>query len=199
MYKLGNIRLRCIFAFKCSINICSFLVTHQGSQLLNGCIFSFSWINAPNSAQTSSNWTSVCVQAFSFRESGIYRSIYPPKIRFLSSVCLCLAWNEIHKNSISLHSVLPAGIRGGNDFCVISQARGQLLNFKSQGGDTFRGEDDFRQSSRGGTALSWRIVGISTKCFTLNFTNFACGAILYFSNFFTTHHTVHASIKHAIS
>ena len=26
---------------------------------------------------------------------------------------------------------------------------GQLLNFKSQGGDTFRGEDDFRQSSRG--------------------------------------------------
>ena len=28
---------------------------------------------------------------------------------------------------------------GGNDFCVISQAGGQLLNFKSQGGDTFRG------------------------------------------------------------
>ena len=29
---------------------------------------------------------------------------------------------------------------GGNDFCVISQAGGQLLNFKSKGGDTFRGE-----------------------------------------------------------
>ena len=43
----------------------------------------------------------------------------------------------------------PPGIGGGgNDFCVISQAGGQLLNFKSQGGDTFRG-DDFRQSRRG--------------------------------------------------
>ena len=32
----------------------------------------------------------------------------------------------------------------------ISQAGGQLLNFKSQSGDTFRGGgDDFRQSSRG--------------------------------------------------
>ena len=33
----------------------------------------------------------------------------------------------------------------------VSSARqgGQLLNFKSQGGDTFRGGDDFRQSSRG--------------------------------------------------
>ena len=47
----------------------------------------------------------------------------------------------------------PPGIRG-NDFCVISQAGGQLLNFKGQGGDTFMGEDDFRQSSRRGTALS---------------------------------------------
>ena len=28
---------------------------------------------------------------------------------------------------------------GGNDFCVISQSGGQLLKFKSQGGDTFRG------------------------------------------------------------
>ena len=39
------------------------------------------------------------------------------------------------------HNVLPScGIRRGNDFCVISQAGGQLLNFKSQGGDTFRGK-----------------------------------------------------------
>ena len=53
-----------------------------------------------------------------------------------------------------LHSFLPPLGSGGNDFCVISQTGGQLLNFKSQGGDTFMGEDDFRQSSRGGTALS---------------------------------------------
>ena len=46
------------------------------------------------------------------------------------------------------HSVLPppapptppSGLSGGNDFCAISLAgAGQLLNFKSQGGDTFRG------------------------------------------------------------
>ena len=43
----------------------------------------------------------------------------------------------------------------GNDFCVISQAGGggQLLNFKSQGGDTFRGEM-ILGSQAGGTALS---------------------------------------------
>ena len=47
--------------------------------------------------------------------------------------------------------LLPPGSEGGNDSYVISQAGGggQLLNFKSQGGDTFRGGDDFRQSSRG--------------------------------------------------
>ena len=37
-----------------------------------------------------------------------------------------------------IHSVLPPWDQGGDDFCVISQAGGQLLNFKSQGGDTFR-------------------------------------------------------------
>ena len=46
-----------------------------------------------------------------------------------------------------VHSVLPPWDQGGMIF-VISQAGGQLLNFKSQGGDTFRG-DDFRQSRRG--------------------------------------------------
>ena len=51
---------------------------------------------------------------------------------------------------ITIVSSPPWDRGGGNDFCVISQAGGQLLNFKSQGGDTFRGEDDFRQSSRGG-------------------------------------------------
>ena len=48
-----------------------------------------------------------------------------------------------------LHSVLPPWDQGGNDFCVISQAGGQLLNFKSQGGTHSRGEDDFGQLSRG--------------------------------------------------
>ena len=45
---------------------------------------------------------------------------------------------------------------GGGEMIFVSSARqgGQLLNFMSQGGGTFRGEDDFRQSSRGGTALS---------------------------------------------
>ena len=38
-----------------------------------------------------------------------------------------------------LHGVLPPWDQGGNDLCVISQAGGQLLIFKSQGGDTFRG------------------------------------------------------------
>ena len=74
----------------------------------------------------------------------------------------------------------PPRDQGGNDFCVISQAGEQLLNFKSQGGDTFSGAgDNFWQSSRGGTASSWRIVGISTKCFTLNFTNFAFYLIFF--------------------
>ena len=82
-------------------------------------------------------------------------------------VCVCIV------SSLS-------GIRGGMIFVSSARQGGQLLNFKSQGGDTFRVEDDFRQSSKGGTALSWRIVGIFTKCFTLIFTNFACGAIFWY-------------------
>ena len=53
--------------------------------------------------------------------------------------------------NLIMHCVLPPPLGSGgrgDDFCVISQAGGQLLNFKSQGGDTFRG-DDFRQSRRG--------------------------------------------------
>ena len=42
----------------------------------------------------------------------------------------------------------PPGIRGKWFLCH-QPGRGQLLNFKSQGGDTFRGGNDFRQSSRG--------------------------------------------------
>ena len=49
----------------------------------------------------------------------------------------------------SLHSVLPPGSRGEMIFVSSARQGGQLLNFKSQGGDTFRGGDDFRQSSRG--------------------------------------------------
>ena len=47
--------------------------------------------------------------------------------------------------------------QGGNDFYVINQARGgQLLNFKSQGGDTFWGEMILgsQAGGGGGTALS---------------------------------------------
>ena len=47
----------------------------------------------------------------------------------------------------------PSWDQGGDDFCVISQAGGQLLNFKSQGGDTFRGKM-ILGSQAGGTALS---------------------------------------------
>ena len=82
------------------------------------------------------------------------------------------------------YSVLPPWDQGEN-FCVIKQAGGTTAKLQEPGWGHFQGEkDDFRQSGREGTALSWRIVGISTKCFTLNFTNFASGAILYFSNFF---------------
>ena len=52
------------------------------------------------------------------------------------------------------HSVLPSWDQGwaggGDDFCFISQAEGATAKLQSQGGDTFKGEDDFRQSSRGG-------------------------------------------------
>ena len=46
----------------------------------------------------------------------------------------------------------PPGNQGGGMIFVSSarQGGGQLLNFKSQGGDTFRGGDGFRESSRGG-------------------------------------------------
>ena len=59
----------------------------------------------------------------------------------------------------------------------VSSARQGEATAKLQepGWGHIQGEDDFRA---GGTALSWQIVGISTKCFTLNFTNFACGALL---------------------
>ena len=50
-----------------------------------------------------------------------------------------------------MSSPLP-GIRG-NDFCVISQAGVQLLNFKSQGGDTFKGQEMILGSQAGGGLL----------------------------------------------
>ena len=55
----------------------------------------------------------------------------------------------------SLVSVPPPphwGSGGGNDFCVISQAGGQLLSFKSQGEDTFRGGKMILGSQAGGGA-----------------------------------------------
>ena len=53
-----------------------------------------------------------------------------------------------------IHSVLPPQPpprdQGGMIFVSSTRRGGQLLNFRSQGGDTFRGKDDFRQSNRGG-------------------------------------------------
>ena len=52
---------------------------------------------------------------------------------------------------VGFHSVLPLGIRGGeNDFCVISQAGGATAKLQEPGWGHIQGEDDFRQSSRGG-------------------------------------------------
>ena len=56
--------------------------------------------------------------------------------------------------SYTIDIVSPPPGSWGMIFVSSARQGGQLLNFKSQGGDTFRGEDDFRQSSRGGTALS---------------------------------------------
>ena len=43
---------------------------------------------------------------------------------------------------------------GGNDFCVISQAGGVTAKLQEPGWGYIQGGDDFRQLSRGGTALS---------------------------------------------
>ena len=57
------------------------------------------------------------------------------------------------------HSVLPPpGIRGEWFLCHQPGRGGQLLNFKSKGAAHSGREDDFRQSSRGGTAI------IMTNC-----------------------------------
>ena len=56
-------------------------------------------------------------------------------------------------HTLSLHSV-PPWDQGGNDFCVISQAGGATAKLQEPGWGHIQGGDDFRQSSRGGTALS---------------------------------------------
>ena len=51
------------------------------------------------------------------------------------------------------HSVLPPpGIRGGDDFCVISQAGVETGKLQGPGWGHNQEGDDFRQSSRGGGA-----------------------------------------------
>ena len=55
---------------------------------------------------------------------------------------------------VGLHSVLPPRDQGGDDFCVISQAGGTTAKLQEPEWGHIQGEDDFRQSSRGGTALS---------------------------------------------
>ena len=59
------------------------------------------------------------------------------------------------RNSIIVSS-LPWD-QGGEEMIFVSSARkggGQLLNFKSQGGDTFRGKMILGSQAGGGTALS---------------------------------------------
>ena len=64
------------------------------------------------------------------------------------------------RKNANLNNIVSSPLgSGGGGMIFVSSARqgGQLLKFKSQGGNTFRwGGDDFRQSSRGegGTALS---------------------------------------------
>ena len=43
----------------------------------------------------------------------------------------------------------PLGIKGGNDFCVISQAGGATAKLQEPGWGHIQGGDDFSQSSRG--------------------------------------------------
>ena len=81
-----------------------------------------------------------------------------------------------------LHSVLPLpGIRGGDDSCVINQAGGATAKPQGPG---------FVSSARQGVGncqTSRARVGTHSggeDDFTLNFTNFVCGAILNFSKFF---------------
>ena len=47
----------------------------------------------------------------------------------------------------------PPGIRGGMIFVSSARQGGQLLNFKSQGGDTFRGRKMILGSQAGGKLL----------------------------------------------
>ena len=94
-------------------------------------------------------------------------------------------WKEIKTQNIVSS---PSWDQGENDFCAISQPGGATAKLQEPGWVHIQWGDDFRQSSRGGGTALWWIVGISTKCFSLNFTNFACGAILHFSNFFIKRH-----------
>ena len=75
-----------------------------------------------------------------------------------------IKWKPVHGFEEQINGLVsicivfsPLGSGGGMIFVSSARQGGQLLKFKSQGGNTFRwGGDDFRQSSRGegGTALS---------------------------------------------
>ena len=61
-----------------------------------------------------------------------------------------------HKNILLMLQFLKAPIvssppwdQGGDDFCVISQARVETAKLQEPGWGHIQGEDDFRQSSRG--------------------------------------------------
>ena len=83
-----------------------------------------------------------------------------------------------------VHSVLPPSSpwdRGGNDFCVVSQAGGKLLNLKSQGGDTFRGETTLG-SQAGGDCFFMMNCWYFHKMLHLEFYKFRMRRCLIFLN-----------------
>ena len=77
-------------------------------------------------------------------------------LSFFSPIYLSEATYVISSFSLMTEFIVssPPGIKG-NDFYVISQAGGATAKLQEPGrGHIQGGEDDFRQSSKGGTALS---------------------------------------------
>ena len=98
MYYLGKIRLRCIFAFKCS-KYMLFSCNPPSKPVAQWLPF-FSSINALNSVRASSNWSSVCVSSILFeRERNLSADLsLENTVSFKRLFTLCLKWNsqELH-------------------------------------------------------------------------------------------------------
>ena len=96
----------------------------------------------------------------------------------LINCCYLFAYNFIIRQCF--HSVLPLWDQGGMIFVSSARQGGATANLQEPEWGHIQGGRWFEVVKQGGTTLSWWIVGISTKCFALNFTNFPCGAILCF-------------------